>query len=84
MPQHMLFHVGFILVASVLLISGFLQFALPEKYVDLANWYIGKTGFGKPISVVKYARWTYRLPGLVLLLGAMFFFYEYAAIVARH
>jgi uncharacterized membrane protein HdeD (DUF308 family) len=80
----MLFHIGFVALGLVLLVSGFLQFAWPAKYVDFLNWYIGKTSFGKPLSLAKWSRWTRRLPGLVLLLGAIFIFYQYAVILRKH
>jgi len=82
--ENMLFQIGFVAVGLVLLVSGFLQFAWPTKYVDFMNWYIGKTSFGKPLSLATWSRWTHRLPGLVLFLGAIFIFYQYAAIIRRH
>jgi hypothetical protein len=65
---------------SVVVISatGLLMFAFSAKYVGMANWYLSKVGFGKPASLEKYARRSYRLSGLMLFLMSFLLFYEFA------
>jgi hypothetical protein len=75
----MLFLFGFAFVGVVISATGFLMFAFPAKYVGIANWYFSKVGFGRPASIEKYARWTYRLSGLMLFLMSFLLFYEFFA-----
>jgi hypothetical protein len=74
----MLFIFGFAFVGLVISLTGFLMFAFPAKYVGIANWYFSKVGFGKPASLEKYSRWTYRLSGLMLFLASFLIFYEFS------
>jgi hypothetical protein len=74
----MLFLLTFALAGVVISVIGFLMFAFPAKYVGIANWYFSKVGFGKPASLEKYARWSYRLSGLMLFLMSFLLFYEFA------
>jgi hypothetical protein len=73
----MLFLIGFALVGSVISLAGILMFAFPAKYVEIANWYFSKIGFGTPVSLEEYARWPYRLSGLLLFLMSLLIFYEF-------
>lgn len=74
----MLFLIGFALVGSVISLTGILMFAFPAKYVEITNWYFSKVGLGKPVSLEKYARWPYRLSGLILFLMSFLIFYEFS------
>lgn len=73
----MLFICGFAFVGLVISLTGLLMFAFPAKYVGIANWYFSKVGFGRPASLEKYSRWSYRLSGLMLFLASFLIFYEF-------
>jgi multisubunit Na+/H+ antiporter MnhB subunit len=73
----MLFLCGIGFVGLVVLLTGFLMFAFPVKYVGVANWYFSKIGLGKPVSIEKYSRWYYRGSGLALSLVSLVIFYEF-------
>jgi len=45
---------------------------------ELQIWYFSKMGFGKPVSLEKYARWPYRISGLMLFFMSFLFFYEFS------
>jgi hypothetical protein len=76
--KDMLFIFGFAFVGLVISLTGLLMFAFPTKYVGIANWYFSKVGFGKPASIEKYARWPYRVSGLLLFLASFLIFYEFS------
>jgi hypothetical protein len=74
----MFFLCGFALVGLVVSLTGFLMFAFPSRYTGIANWYFSKIGLGKPVSLEKYSRWSYRLSGLALFLASLLIFYEFS------
>jgi hypothetical protein len=74
----MLFLISFVLVGSVISLAGILMFSSPARYVGIANWYFSKIGLGKPVNGEKYARWPYRLSGLMLFLMSFLIFYEFS------
>jgi len=80
----MFFLSGFALIGLVISLTGFLMFAFPARYVGLANWYFSKVGFGKPVSLEKYSRWSYRLSGLALFVMSFLIFYEFVLQVKNY
>jgi site-specific recombinase len=62
------------LVATV---TGFLMFALPEKYVATVNWYYSRRNSTKRVSLESYTPWYSRLSGFLLFLSSFLFYYEF-------
>lgn len=73
----MLFLFGITFMSVGICVTGFLMFAFPAKYAQIVNWYFAKVGsFGRPLLFKKYARWPYRVSGLMLFLMSFLAFYE--------
>lgn len=71
----MLFFLCFGLLGLTITITGFLMFALPDKYEAIINWYLTKTGLRRRPSTKNYSRWASRFSGFMLFLVSFLIYY---------
>lgn len=80
----MLFHIGFLLVNLILLLTGFLMFAFPAQYVRIVSWYFAKIRMARTMSITKYSGWAYRISGLLLFFVGVMILWQYVVLLQKH